>query len=64
MATAATTEEAGNAVNTNHQPTHANIPVFHNSPTFQMACRQLDAVAEVIEIDKGVLQRLSLPKHT
>ena len=31
-----------------HDP-HA---VFDNSPTFQMACRQLDAVAEVVEIDK------------
>jgi glutamate dehydrogenase (NAD(P)+) len=28
-----------------------------------MACRQLDAVAEVIDIDKGVLQRMSLPKR-
>ena len=34
-------------------------PVFENSPTFQMACRQLEAVAEVIDIDPGVLERLS-----
>jgi glutamate dehydrogenase (NAD(P)+) len=39
------------------------IPVFANSPTFQMACRQLDAVAEVIDLDRGVLERLSLPKR-
>ena len=42
-----------------HRPT----PVFENSPTFQMACRQLDTVAGVIDIDKGVLRRLSLPKR-
>ena len=42
---------------------HALNPVFDNSPTFQMACRQLEAVAEVIDIDKGVLERLSQPKR-
>ena len=38
-------------------------PVFENSPTFQMACRQLDAVADVIDVDPGVLRRLGLPKR-
>jgi glutamate dehydrogenase (NAD(P)+) len=47
---------------TNGHP-HTPNPVFDNSPTFQMACRQLDAVAEVIDIDKGVLERLSMPKR-
>ncbi len=42
-----------------HDP-HA---VFDNSPTFQMACRQLESVAEVIEIDKGVLKRLARPRR-
>ncbi len=42
---------------------HAPIPVFENSPTFRMACRQLELVAEHIEIDKGVLERLSYPKR-
>jgi glutamate dehydrogenase (NAD(P)+) len=37
--------------------------VFHQSPTFKMACRQLEAVSEVVDIDKGVLQRMSLPKR-
>lgn len=50
------------AVN-HHDFPHTPNPVFDNSPTFQMACRQLDAVAEVIDIDKGVLQRMSLPKR-
>jgi glutamate dehydrogenase (NAD(P)+) len=42
---------------------HRPNPVFDNSPTFKMACRQLDAVAGVVDIDKGVLRRLSLPKR-
>jgi glutamate dehydrogenase (NAD(P)+) len=44
------------------QPHHP-IPVFDSSPTFQMACRQLDAVAGVVDIDKGVLRRMGLPKR-
>jgi glutamate dehydrogenase (NAD(P)+) len=39
------------------------IPVFENSPTFEMACRQLDLVAEAIDVDSGVLERLSKPKR-
>ena len=42
---------------------HNPIPVFENSPTFRMACRQLESVAEVIDVDKGVLERLSKPKR-
>jgi glutamate dehydrogenase (NAD(P)+) len=42
---------------------HCPNPVFENSPTFQMACRQLDAVAEAIDLDPGVLERLSKPKR-
>jgi glutamate dehydrogenase (NAD(P)+) len=47
---------------TNGHP-HDPIPVFESSPTYQMACRQLDKVAEVIDIDKGVLERLGQPKR-
>jgi glutamate dehydrogenase (NAD(P)+) len=39
------------------------IPVFENSPTFQMACRQLELVAEQIDLDRGILERLSKPKR-
>lgn len=39
------------------------VPVFENSPTFRMACQQLEAVAEHIDIDMGVLERLSKPKR-
>ncbi len=46
-----------------HDFPHTPNPVFENSPTFRMACRQLDAVAEVIDVDKGVLQRMSVPKR-
>jgi glutamate dehydrogenase (NAD(P)+) len=52
------------APSTNHHDhPHTPNPVFENSPTFQMACRQLDAVAEVIDIDRGVLQRMGMPKR-
>jgi glutamate dehydrogenase (NAD(P)+) len=44
------------------QPHHP-IPVFESSPTFQMANRQLDAVAGAVDIDKGVLRRMGLPKR-
>src|SRR5438067_2258120 len=42
---------------------HTPNPVFEKSPTFRMALEQLEAVAEVIDIDKGVLLRLSMPKR-
>jgi glutamate dehydrogenase (NAD(P)+) len=42
---------------------HTPNPVFEKSPTFRMALEQLEAVAEVIDIDKGVLQRMSMPKR-
>ena len=32
---------------------HTPNPVFDSSPTFQMACRQLEAVADVIDTDKS-----------
>src|SRR5262249_28665878 len=39
------------------------FPVFEDAPTFQMACRQLEKVAEASNIEPGVLQRLSKPKR-
>jgi glutamate dehydrogenase (NAD(P)+) len=44
------------------RPVHP-FPVFETAPAFQMACRQLEGVAEVINVDKGVLERLSKPKR-
>ncbi len=42
---------------------HSPIPVFENSPTFQMAVRQLEMVAEAIDLDPGIKERLSQPKR-
>src|SRR4051812_14097357 len=42
-----------------HQP----VPLFESSPTFQMACRQLETVAEHVDLDPGVLERMSKPKR-
>src|SRR6266853_1501053 len=38
-------------------------PVYENSATFQMVCKQLEQVAEHLDLDKGVLERLSRPKR-
>ncbi len=38
-------------------------PVFENSPTFLMACRQLEGVAEVLDVEDGVLSRMGLPRR-
>jgi glutamate dehydrogenase (NAD(P)+) len=43
----------------NHDPN----AVFDSSPTFQMACRQLESVARSSNIDMGVLQRLARPRR-
>ena len=37
--------------------------IFDSSPTFQMACRQLESVAEAIDVDKGILKRLARPRR-
>ena len=34
------------------------VTLFDSSPTYQMACRQLDTVAKVINLDPGIAQRL------
>lgn len=38
--------------------------LFDNSPTYQMACRQLEEVAKVINLDPGIAQRLMVPKRS
>src|SRR5437016_3017292 len=42
---------------------HQSPPLFESSPTYVMACRQLQTVAEHIDIDAGVLERMSKPKR-
>src|SRR5579871_5387117 len=69
MTTISTTDPAignGKAGPTLDRPNdrpHTPIPVFANSPTFQMAVRQLDMVAEAIDLDQGIKERLSKPKR-
>jgi glutamate dehydrogenase (NAD(P)+) len=53
----------GIVFHSNNDRPHKPIPVFENSPTFQMACRQLEMAAEQIELDRGILERLSKPKR-
>jgi glutamate dehydrogenase (NAD(P)+) len=43
---------------------HSPVPVYENSPTFRMAVRQLESVAGVVDIDKGILSRMALPKRS
>ena len=38
--------------------------LFDSSPTYQMACRQLDTVAKAINLDPGIAQRLMVPKRS
>jgi glutamate dehydrogenase (NAD(P)+) len=47
-------------------PTAALVPatLFDSSPTFQMACRQLETVAKEINLDHGIAQRLMVPKRS
>jgi glutamate dehydrogenase (NAD(P)+) len=42
----------------------APAPVFSSSPTYQMACRQLQTVAAVMDCDPGIIERLSVPKRS
>ena len=51
------------STNNNNERALHRFPVFEDAPAFQMACRQLESVAAVLDIDKGVLQRLSKPKR-
>jgi glutamate dehydrogenase (NAD(P)+) len=56
-------DRTGVVFHSNNDRPHKPIPVFENSPTFQMACRQLEMAAEQIELDRGILERLSKPKR-
>ena len=40
------------------------LAVFKESPVFQMAMRQLETVAEVIDLDPNILERLRWPKRS
>lgn len=42
---------------------HAPPSIFESSPVYQMALRQLDSVAHVINLDPNILERLRYPKR-
>ncbi len=51
------------SVTGNGQPHHPSAPLFDSSPTFRMALSQLRSVADHIDLDPGVLERLTMPKR-
>ena len=42
---------------------HSPNTVFESSATYRMALSQLESVAQLLKIDRGILQRLSVPKR-
>lgn len=51
--------------NDSHSSENQNSPnsVFESSATYCMALSQLESVASLLKIDRGILQRLSVPKR-
>ncbi len=43
---------------------HSEWNLFENNPTYRMACSQLAQVAEIINLDKGIADRLMVPKRS
>ncbi len=43
---------------------HPPVTIFSDSPTFRMAAQQLQTVARAIDLDPGILERLSVPKRS
>jgi glutamate dehydrogenase (NAD(P)+) len=48
----------------NGQRTIKNHTLFEDSPIYQMACRQLENVGDVIDLDKNILERMFQPKRS
>ena len=48
----------------NGQRTVKNHTLFEDSLVYQMACRQLESVAGVIDLDKNILERMFQPKRS
>jgi glutamate dehydrogenase (NAD(P)+) len=48
----------------NGQPSARNHSLFDSSPVYRMACRQLEAVADAIDLDRNILERLFEPKRS
>lgn len=49
----------------NHLHSKENLPnsIYDSSPTYRMAVRQLESVSPFLELDEGVLSRLTIPKR-
>jgi glutamate dehydrogenase (NAD(P)+) len=60
---ARTSSKKPNFFEINTDRPHHPLPAFEGSPTFKMAVRQLQMAAEQIELDPGILERLSKPKR-
>ncbi|MEZ6139381.1 MAG: Glu/Leu/Phe/Val dehydrogenase [Zavarzinella sp.] len=45
-------------------PAPSTNPMFAVSPVYKMACDQLHAVSEVLDVDRGIIERLSIPKRS
>jgi glutamate dehydrogenase (NAD(P)+) len=43
---------------------HLPATLFDSSPTYQMACRQLETVGMALDLDPGIAQRLMVPKRS
>lgn len=43
---------------------HPPVTLFSDSATFRMAAQQLNSVARAIDLDPGILERLSVPKRS
>jgi glutamate dehydrogenase (NAD(P)+) len=43
---------------------HLTATLFDASPTFQMACQQLETVGRALNLDPGIAQRLMVPKRS
>jgi glutamate dehydrogenase (NAD(P)+) len=48
---------------TDKHPSNRSFPLYDSSPTFQMARKQLESVANVVNVDRGILERLASPKR-
>jgi glutamate dehydrogenase (NAD(P)+) len=45
------------------KPAPRRFPLYDDSPTFQMARKQLESVAGVVNVERGILERLASPKR-
>ena len=44
---------------TDEHPSNPSFPLNESSPTFQMARKQLESVADMVNVERGILERLA-----